>query len=154
VIAWRFSQHAALDGRGGLYTEGRWHSRGREILYCAPNPATALLEVMVHGLVRVAEVFADYQFLKLDLPDSNSVEDVDENGLPDDWNLQSEVTRELGDRWLKQGRVAVLRVPSVLVPETVNLLINPRHPEARQMSLQNAYRFALDTRLFNARGRA
>lgn len=109
---------------------------------------------MVHGLVRVAEVFADYQFLKLDLPDSNSVEDVDENGLPDDWNLQSEVTRELGDRWLKQGRVAVLRVPSVLVPETVNLLINPRHPEARQMSLQNAYRFALDTRLFNARGRA
>lgn len=147
MITWRFSQHAALDGRGGLYTQGRWHSRGREILYCAPNPATALLEVMVHGLVRVAEVFADYQFLKLDLPDSISIEDVDE--LPDDWKLQLEVTRELGDRWLKQGRVAVLRVPSVLVPETANHLVNPLHPEARQISLQIAYRFALDARLLN-----
>lgn len=108
----------------------------------------------MHGLVRVAEVFADYQFLKLDLPDSISIEEVDGGELPVDWKLQFEVTRELGDNWLRQGRAAVLQVPSVLVPETTNLLVNPQHPDARQVRLLTAYRFPLDARLFSAAGSA
>ena len=52
MIVWRFSQHDSLDGRGGLLASARWHTRGKEILHCAPNPATAVLEILVHNQVR------------------------------------------------------------------------------------------------------
>jgi RES domain-containing protein len=154
VIGWRFSAYEGLDGRGGLYTSGRWHRRGHEILYCAPNAATSLLEVMVHGLVRIEEALGGYQFLKVQLPDSVSIEDVGVDRLPADWKVQLEVTRDIGESWLKEGRAAVLRVPSVLVPETLNLIVNPRHAEAKALSLVSAYRFQPDARLFNRPGKA
>jgi RES domain-containing protein len=48
VFLWRISNHTALEGTGGLLASGRWHSKGRPIIYCAPDPSTALLEVLVH----------------------------------------------------------------------------------------------------------
>ncbi len=46
MVVWPISNHLALDGSGGLRASGRWHSRGRRIVYCALNPATALLEAL------------------------------------------------------------------------------------------------------------
>jgi RES domain-containing protein len=148
VIVWRFSQHASLDGRGGLFASGRWHTRGHEILYCAPNPAAALLEVMVHGAVGSPEAFGNFQFLKIDVPDSVSIERMDEAQLPSDWVIGLEATRALGDGWLRAERAAVLIVRSVLVPETYNALINPRHRDAEQLRLLSAVTYPLDSRLF------
>ena len=149
MILWRFSQHASLDGRGGLVASGRWHTRGREILYCAPNPASALLEVLVHGAVRSVEAFGNFQFLKLELPDNVSQQGVAENDLPSDWVRRLDVTRAWGDRWLRETTTAVLLVRSVLVPETCNALINPRHPDTAQMRMLNAFSYPLDARLFS-----
>ena len=151
MILWRFSRHEALDGRGGLLASGRWHTRGREILYCAPNPATALLEVLVHGAVRSPEAFGNFQFLKIEVPDSLAVERVEEGQLPRDWMIRLDVTRARGDGWLREGRTAVLLVRSVLVPETYNALINPRHEDAAQIRMLSAFRYPLDPRLFGLR---
>jgi RES domain-containing protein len=148
VIVWRFSQHRLLDGRGGLLASGRWHTRGREILYCAPNPATALLEVIVHGAVRDVTAFAHFQFLKIDVPDSLATGRIDEMQLGSDWPLRFELTRAQGDQWLREAPNSVLEVRSVLVPETYNVLINPRHADARQITLLDALAFPLDPRLF------
>jgi RES domain-containing protein len=52
-----------------LIASARWHTRGREILYCAPNPATALLEILVHGLVREPAALAGHRFIKREVPD-------------------------------------------------------------------------------------
>ena len=103
---------------------------------------------MVHGTVRRPEALADFQFLKIELPESLSTERVDETQLPADWVRRFELTRALGDRWLGQGRAVLLMVHSVLVPETYNALINPRHPEAAQLRLLDCVRFPLDARLF------
>jgi RES domain-containing protein len=56
VILWRISDHATLDGGGGVSLSGRWHTAGRRIVYCAPNPATALLEVLVHTEISFDDV--------------------------------------------------------------------------------------------------
>lgn len=148
MILWRFSQHASLDGRGGLFASGRWHSRGQEILYCAPNPATALLEVMVHGAVRSAAAFGNFHFLKIELPDTVSMERVGEAQLHRDWIMRLEITRARGDRWLREHKAAMLFVPSVLVPETDNALVNPHHPAAAQLRLVSEVSFPLDARMF------
>ncbi len=148
MLVWRFTQHLELDGRGGLLASARWHTRGREILYCAPNPATALLEVLVHSGVREPEAFGHLHFLKLDVPDALHIERVEEAQLPPDWSTRPDLTRALGDQWLRDGRSALLRVRSVLVPETYNLLINPRHPDSARITAIASFPYPLDPRLF------
>ncbi len=103
---------------------------------------------MVHGAIRRPEALGGFRFLEIDLPDAVSVERVDDAQLPSDWSMRLEVTRPLGDGWLREGRAVGLVVRSVLVPETYNLLVNPHHPEADQLRLLSAFAFPLDPRLF------
>jgi RES domain len=77
VIVWRFSRQESLDGRGGLLASARWHTRGLEILYCAPNPATAVLEILVHSQVREPAALSRHRFIKLEIPDEISRDSVD-----------------------------------------------------------------------------
>ena len=112
MILWRISNHAALDGGGGLRAPGRWHSRGRRIVYCAPNPATGLLEVLVHAEIDAEDVPIRLRFLEIEAPDSVSVEIADVRALGSDWQQNPEMTRPLGDLWLQSGRTALLQVPS------------------------------------------
>jgi RES domain-containing protein len=147
VIVWRFSRHEALDGRGGLLASARWHTRGAAILYCAPNPATALLEVLVHGGVRDPDALGRHRFLKIDVPDDVERQEVGEAQLPADWPRRPMVTRAWGDRWLKENRSLVMVVRSVLLPETYNVLINPRHPEAARVSRVASFPYPVDARL-------
>ena len=147
MIVWRFSQHDSLDGRGGLLASARWHTRGKEILYCAPNPATAVLEILVHNEVREPAALARHRFIKIQIPDHVSRQAVDEVQLPPDWSRRLAVTRAWGDRWLREGQGAILVVRSVLVPETYNVLINPRHPDAAHIERVAVFPYPLDARL-------
>lgn len=125
----------------------RWHTRGKEILYCAPNPATAVLEILVHSQVREPDALARHRFIKIDIPDDVSRQEVDDAQLPPDWSRRLAVTRAWGDRWLREGQSALLRVRSVLVPETDNILINPRHAEAGRLQRLAVFPYPLDPRL-------
>lgn len=147
MIVWRFSQHESLDGRGGLIASARWHTRGHEVLYCAPNPASAVLEILVHSQVREPEALARHRFIKIEIPDDVSRDEVDEAQLPPDWSRRIAVTRAWGDRWLREGQSALLVVRSVLVPETFNVLINPRHADAARIHSLAVFPYALDSRL-------
>ena len=147
MILWRISNHAALDGGGGLLAPGRWHSRGRRIVYCAPNPATALLEVLVHAEIDAEDVPIRLRFLEIEVPDSVTVEIADVRALGTDWQRNPEMTRPLGDLWLHSGRTALLQVPSAIVPATWNVLINPRHPDSAQIRVVRIHEQALDRRL-------
>lgn len=147
MIVWRFSRHASLDGRGGLLASARWHTRGREILYCAPNPATAVLEILVHSEGREFAALSRHSFIKLEIPDDVPRDAIDESHLPTDWSRRVSVTRAWGDRWLREGEAAVLAVRSVLVPETYNLILNPRHADAARIKRVATFPYPLDRRI-------
>lgn len=148
MTVWRVSNHVTLDGGGGLRASHRWHTRGRRIVYCAPNPATSLLEVLVHNEVDVQDLPRTYQFLEIDLPDSISSETLDLSSLSSNWKSMVEVTRQYGDAWLESMRSALLLVPCVIVPETWNILLNPRHRDSSLASIRSVHQHFLDTRLF------
>ncbi len=116
-------------------------------MYCAPNPATAVLEILVHNQVREPAALSRHRFIKLEIPDDTSRDSVDESHLPTDWSRRVSVTRAWGDRWLREGRSAVLKVRSVLVPETYNLIINPRHTDAWRIKHLTSFPYPLDSRL-------
>jgi RES domain-containing protein len=147
VILWRVSNFQTLDGVGGLYVSGRWHTRGHPILYCTLNPATALLETLVHIEIDSEDRPKRFQVLRIEAPDSLSVEKVEAGSLSTNWAVDMSITQSLGDRWLGGGRSLLLQVPSVLVPETWNLLVNPQHGEANRLKVSATYEHAFDVRL-------
>ncbi|HTX74801.1 MAG TPA: RES family NAD+ phosphorylase [Terracidiphilus sp.] len=149
MILWRVSNYASLDGSGGLYVSGRWHTKGHAIVYCAQNPATALLETLVHIEIDAEDRPERFQVLKIEGPETLSSERMEPASLPADWPSNIAETQSVGDRWLAKQRTLLLEVPSVLVPETWNVLVNPQHPEANLLRIAAIYGHAFDARLFN-----
>jgi RES domain-containing protein len=147
LIVWRISNHAALDGGGGLRAAGRWHSRGRPVVYCADSPAAALLEILVHLEIDLEDLPVRYRLLRIELPDGIAAERLDPAALPEGWKEDVMLTRRLGDAWLLSRRTARLDVPSAIVPETWNILLNPAHPDAARARVVAMGEHLLDPRL-------
>ena len=147
MFLWRISNHLSLAGDGALRTPGRWHARGRRVVYCAQNPAAALLEILVHFEIDIQDLPVRYRLLKIEAPDDLQVESVPVDRLPTNWPERTEVTRALGDAWLTRGSTALLSVPSAIVPETFNVLLNPAHQDARRIVIVQTGEHAIDPRL-------
>ncbi len=147
MILWRISNHVSLEGEGSLRASGRWHTRGRRVLYCAQSPAAALLETLVHFQIDIADLPARYRLLKIDAPGTAAFEEVALGELPKDWIENTSVTRSIGDAWLAEARSALLIVPSAIVPETYNLLLNPAHSDAGGVRIVDVREHVIDPRL-------
>jgi RES domain-containing protein len=144
MILWRISRHRDLSGAGELRAPGRWHYSGQPIVYLAESPAAALLEVCVHTCAN--DVPPDFTLLSIEGPDLK-VQSVRVHDLPSAWREQMDITREIGTSWLAKGASVLLRVPSALVPETANLLFNPRHADATKFRVTRTFSYPFDTRL-------
>jgi RES domain-containing protein len=147
VFLWRISNHHSLEGDGALRTPGRWHTRGGRVVYCAQSPAAALLEILVHFEIDIQDLPVRYRLLKIQVPDDVQFERVSVDDLPKDWPERTEVTRALGDGWLTKGSAALLSVPSAIVPETFNFLLNPAHQDAKRIVIVQTGEHAIDPRL-------
>ena len=148
MILWRVSNYQSLDGVGGLYVSGRWHTKGHPVIYCTLNPATALLETLVHIEIDSEDRPERFQVLRLEGPESLSIEKVEAGSLSPNWAEDMNATQAIGDRWLSEKRSLLLQVPSVLVPETWNVLVNPLHVEVNLLKIIAMYEHPFDSRLF------
>ena len=148
MILWRVSNYGNLDGAGGLYVSGRWHTKGRAIVYCSWYPATALLETLVHIEIDLEDRPERVQILKIEGPDSVSIEKINTSEFPSGWPADWAITQQVGDAWLASRRTLLLEVPCVLAPETWNVLVNPLHPEANHLKIIAVYEHPLDARFF------
>jgi RES domain-containing protein len=142
---WRISNYVDLSGAGGIRAAGRWHSRGKRIVYLADHPANALLEMLVH-LDRDI-IPTTYRLLKVTFPETVAIQDINDRILPSDWRNHPAATRELGDAWLDHSLSALLRVPSVIVPSAWNFLLNPAHPDAARVAIDEVVNAPFDPRL-------
>ena len=143
TTAWRICRRpfADLSGEGARLYGGRWNSPGRPVVYAAEAAALAVLEVRVHLDLDWSLLPADYVLMAIDLS-SLAIESLEE--APDD-------PVAYGDAWLELRRSAVLGVPSVIVRESRNLLVNVAHPEASRASIASIRSFSFDERLWRAR---
>lgn len=145
-VLWRISNYKDLSGIGGTKVSGRWHTKGRPIVYLADWPATSLLEVLVHMELSIEELPETFTLLRVELPESTSVIDGREL-LKDDWSEDVSATRKMGDDWLQGESSLLYRVPTAIVPANCNYLFNPAHPEAPGARLE-VFDFPADKRLF------
>jgi RES domain-containing protein len=85
--------------------------------------------------------------LRIAVPEEVSHERLDHSKLPRDWIDDAEMTREVGTAWLRSSHSALLHVPSALVPETFNVLLNPLHRDAGAVKIESAYAYPFDSRI-------
>jgi RES domain-containing protein len=147
MVLWRISNHRTLDGRGALQASARWHTRGRPIVYLAETASGALTEALVHLELDPNHLPRDYKLLKAEAPDNISIRSITRQDLPANWVQDEVATRTLGDEWLASMATALLRVPSAIVPESFNLLLNPLHREAARVVVVDYREWPWDRRL-------
>lgn len=150
VEAWRICKAryapTAFDGEGARQYGGRWSSVGTRVVYLASSRSLAMLETLtrLESIVPLpAFVIVSARF------DPSLVERLDPGDLAANWRVQPplSVTQVLGDAWVESGRSSVLAVPSVVVPEESNYLINPEHLDFRKICIGRPEPLKIDPRL-------
>lgn len=138
--AWRLCRRrfADLTGHGARLYGGRWNGPGRPVLYLASTAALCVLEVRVHLDLPFDLLPDDYVLMTVDL-DGLEIERA-----PDDVREPA----DFGDRWLGEARTPLLEVPSAIVTESANLLLNPIHPAAARVRIETMRPFTFDARLW------
>jgi RES domain-containing protein len=136
VLLWRIVRKPfltqALEGLGAKQYGGRWNSKGFAVVYTSESLELAVLEALVHLDIDLLpkDVYQigfelDDQFIaraRTPLPGGW------DNAPPYNPNVQA-----IGDRWIRSGSSLGLRVPAPVLPSRSNVLLNPAHPEIRQL---------------------
>jgi len=135
----------AFDGEGARRYGGRWNSAGVPMVYASEHESLAVLEVRVH--IAMSGVYKSFAF---DF-DEGLMRTLLVQQLPKDWQHEPPPVslQRLGDQWVKAGDSVILAVPSAIVPNELNLLINPRHPDFSKIDIHTATDLTLDRRLFH-----
>ncbi len=152
LTAWRLvrpkygNQADAFSGEGSRLFGGRWNSPGVRVTYVSSSLSLATLETLVHADRRRFE--RDYVAFKLYLPEALVLELRSED-LPEEWRARavSEGARQVGDAWQAAQASVALSVPSVIVPAERNYLLNPRHPQFSELTIEDPQPFRFDARL-------
>jgi len=149
VIVHRLTKAAftALDGEGARRFGGRWNSAGRPAIYAAASPSLAVLEVLVHLDLPPELMPDDYRLLGIEIPDEAPIERLDQAPADSDGCLAA------GDAFLARAAALVLLVPSVVVPQEHNAIINVRHPAMDRIAVITDEPFSFDPRLLDPAAR-
>ncbi len=129
----------------------RWNSKGYFVIYTSSSRALACLENVVHrsgeGLNKL------FKIMKIKIPDNLEIEEVTLPALKKSWQnfTNFPYTQEIGDTWISRKSSLVLQVPSVIIPDEHNFIINQGHPDFSKVKLLSVEDFIFDPRLNQAK---
>jgi len=147
MLVYRITKAMYADRLVASGGAARWNSRGQFVIYTAATRALACLENVVH---RGSEgLSSTFRVMVIDIPDTVRIETIDPQTLPEDWidYQQYKTCQPLGGEWLNSNRSAVLRVPSAIIPNEWNYLLNPAHPDFSGIRLLQTEPFIFDPRI-------
>lgn len=139
-----------LSGKGAKMAGGRWNSPGIPILYTSGSIALAMLEVAVH--LPLEKLPKGFCLTSIKIPEDFQEKKIERKKLPLNWSLSihAPYTRSIGDNFIKDNNHLTLKVPSAVVPEEYNYLINPNHQYFSKVEIINVKELNFDSRLFKA----
>ncbi len=144
LITARFAQ-SAFSGEGARLYGGRWNHKGTPMVYTAGSQSLAMLEMLVQD----EPLRARYVMLSATLPANLKIERVTPAQLPAEWRDAGarDQLQTIGTAWIERRASAVLAVPSVVIPNETNYLLNPRHPSMARIAIGKPVEFITDLRL-------
>lgn len=137
-----------LSGNGAKLFGGRWNSEGFFALYTSSSRSLALLETLAHTPAKMLEVKV-YHLITLAVPDNLVTQKVAVKNLQNGWDAPDTrpFTKKIGDAFLTEKKYLMMQVPSVMMPEEMNYVINPMHTDMKQVKLVNKRRIDFDKRV-------
>jgi RES domain-containing protein len=143
----KFKRARDLSGFGASLKGQRWNRRGTSLLYTASHRSLALVEVLVHMGDNFPE--EDYAIVTIEIPDESIIL-LDPKLLPTDWFKIFEPAGQatFTDKWLIEEQSIAMGVPSAIVPQETNYLLNPLHPNFQDVKIKHIEKFNFDERFF------
>ncbi|WAS06676.1 RES family NAD+ phosphorylase [Gloeomargaritales cyanobacterium VI4D9] len=140
---------SAFTGEGARQLGGRWNSQGIAVVYCASSLSLAALEMFVHMEISDAN-YLSLVAISATIPETVEKTEITATMLPDNWrNFPAPSSlAHLGDNWVRSNKTVALIVPSVIIPQENNILLNPNHPHFSQIQFHEAQPFAFDPRMW------
>lgn len=140
---WRLTKAAtiaeAFNGNGASKYGGRWNSKNTKMVYCASSISLAVLEILVHA---DSDLMPPLNLFSVDIPDDLIVH----NSFTGDLSKHAD-TKSHGDFWIKANSSLAITVPSIIVQQEINVLLNPDHPNFKKITPESHGKFSLDQRL-------
>jgi RES domain-containing protein len=150
MIVYRISNTRYSDdisGTGAKLHGARWNSVGVSMLYAAEHISLAVLEMLVNTHFKDYSIALDLVYIQL--PDAITTTEIKLVKLKDNWQQDVAYTRYIGDEFIKQNNAPLLKVPSAIIKEEHNFLVNPLHPDFKKIKIQKSISFWPDKRLFS-----
>jgi Uncharacterized conserved protein len=136
----------------GLYAsgiQGRWNSAGKKVIYSAESIALAFLENMVR---RQGVGFnQDFKIMMIEIPDEIDITSISPDQLKDGWRNSNDYSKcqSLGDQWYNEAKTLILKVPSAILPESYNYVINTQHVAFKNVQIITTSDLLPDKRIEN-----
>lgn len=137
-----------LSGEGARLYGGRWNKKGYSMLYFSESLSLALLEILVH--LDFKYLTPDFGYIEVELPDTLIQPKVKVKNLDSSWrnNPPPLTTQNYGSKWMESQKNVALLVPSAILPQQCNILINPRHKNSSKLKIVKRGLLDVDVRIF------
>ena len=137
-----------LSGTGARVYGGRWNNAGYPIVYSSGSRSLAALEFLVH--VPMALAPDNLSIAEIEITDNIKRESITTKELPSNWRSYPapEQLANIGTKWIKSTSSLLLDIPSAVIDQEVNTLINPLHPDMKHVNLAKVEKFYFDSKLF------
>ncbi|AYL98677.1 RES family NAD+ phosphorylase [Mucilaginibacter celer] len=125
----------------------RWNPNEVDMIYTASSRSLACLENVVHrnqlGLI------AAFNVMTIEAPDKLKITTLKLDDLRVDWSdfNQMRYTQLIGENWIRERKTAILAVPSSIIEEEFNYLLNPKHEDFGEIKLIRSVPFIFDQRI-------
>ncbi len=135
-----------LSGIGAKTVGGRWNFKGIAILYTSSSASLSMLECLAHFPPAFAP--KDMAMATINIPE-NSILELNVSDMPDNWRgvPSPRQLKEMAYQWIKTQEFLILKVPSIIVPNESNYIVNPFHPDFSKVTLKEVSPFSFDTRV-------
>lgn len=152
MLVYRIAQNqfiSDLSGEGARLFGGRWNHRGTPLLYTAESRSLATLELLVHA--QKISALSNLSILTLEIPDKIKINDIQTlTKLPQNWQkyISHPELQDTVSKWIESDGF-ILKVPSAIIKEESNYLINPLHKNMKLLKIRKTEDFILDERLLS-----
>ena len=148
MIVYRITNEAYKDdisGSGAALYGSRWNSKGTYLLYTSQFISLSILESLVH--LRRQEIPPSQFLLHIEVPDEQEIAEISYKKIKKNWREEIDYTQWLGDQFIQNKQSLIFKVPSVIVPQENNVLLNPLHPDFKKVKIIASELLELDKRL-------
>ncbi len=145
----RISKADYADKLSSSAIANRWNKNGQNVIYTGSSRSLSTLELIVHKGSVAPQI--EYKVMVISIADNDSlIKQIMISDLPEEWRKMSAypMLQKIGSEWYESQESLILKVPSAIIPNEYNFVINTEHPDfSKNVKLIRKEKYFWDDRL-------